>query len=131
MQTSQVSFDNARANTSTPANAVPAPTLMNTIPPPQSPPPPANTIPPSQPPPPLTKWDGIHTLLLRETTSTSEKSSDTSLADACKKLDINLGTRHEDYCFDGAGLARWANNTTDIDMETGEVFGGDDITGQM
>jgi len=70
-------------------------------------------------------------LRLRETASTSEEPLDTSLADACKKLDIDVGRRHEDYCFDGSGLARWAKNTTDIETETGEVFGGDDITGRM
>ena len=53
------------------------------------------------------------------------------LADACKKLDIKIGKRHEDYCFDGAGLAKWVENTTDINPETGGVFGGGNAATQM
>ncbi len=77
----------------------------------------------------------MHTLLVHsgETVhgSLGQPSDASSLADACKKLDINMGKRHEDYCFNGSGLASWSKNATDIDTDTGEVFGGDDIVGQM
>jgi hypothetical protein len=78
----------------------------------------------------------MHTLLVRSGEEAANASLGqlfdvSSLADACKKLDIDIGRRHEDYCFNGCGLASWAKNTTDIETETGEVFGGEDITGQM
>jgi hypothetical protein len=51
---------------------------------------------------------------------------------ACSKLDIDMGKRHEDYCFDGIGTAQWAENATDIDTDTGKAFGdNDNIHGQL
>ena len=77
----------------------------------------------------------MHTALVQSVgeaeSSSLAQPSNTSLADAGKELDIDIGKRHEDYCFNGSGLANWAKNATDIETETGEVFGGDDITGQM
>jgi hypothetical protein len=78
----------------------------------------------------------MHTLLVQSGVEAASASlgqlfDASGLADACEKLDINMGKRHEDYCFDGSGLASWAKNTTDIETETGEVYGGDNITGQM
>jgi len=52
-----------------------------------------------------------------------------SLADACKKLDINIGKRYEDTLFRRVWVRQvGAMNATDI--ERGEVFGGDDFTGK-
>jgi hypothetical protein len=65
----------------------------------------------------------MHTLLVQSgeeaaDTSLGQMFDASSLADTCKKPDIVIGRRYEDYCFDGSGLASWAKNTTDIEMET-------------
>ena len=111
-RTGQVTFDDTHHGMPPPTNTVvaptsgvptrmeTAPTRTATVPTPTDTMPTPTTVVQSQ-------WDGMHTLLVHsgETVhgSLGQPSNASSLADACEKLDINMGKRHEDYCFNGSG----------------------------